>query len=178
MIAPNTSKPTVSSVDTPTSFPETTLKDHLTENDDISDLEMDGSSIDMSQQMRFLNSTKRTHSPDEEIEITSESSSSGATLGRDKKRVKKKGKEEQALATVINNMTFRDTYLNADNFKLFMEGVRGKANARSLASQYTQNFGSLIVQLNEAENLCMDRNLRRRFKRVADGLLESVHDND
>lgn len=101
---------------------------------------------------------------------TSSASSSTTTSKKAKKKAKTKDKEQIALCEVINQMKFKENYLSKENFTAFMKDARGKQNSRNIAARFTDNFGSLIVQLHEAENLCMDFNLKRRFQRAAEAL--------
>lgn len=73
-------------------------------------------------------------------------------------------------------MKFKENYLSSGHFSLFMKDCRGKQNSRNVAARFTSNFGALIVQLQEADTLCMDFNLKRRFQRAAEALIESSDD--
>jgi len=87
-----------------------------------------------------------------------------------KKKARTKNKEQVALCEVLNQMKFKENYISKEDFIAFMKDARGKQNSRNIASRFTNNFGSLIVQLHEAENLCMDANLKRRLQRAAEAL--------
>lgn len=89
-----------------------------------------------------------------------------------------KNKENTALTEVVNQMKFKPSFLNKDDFLGFMKDARGKANSRNIAARYTENFGALIIQLQEAELLCQDFNLRRRFQRAADALLPAQPEDE
>lgn len=110
---------------------------------------------------------KRRLSPDEDEDSFSDLSES-STSSRKKKS---KQKKQDALASVINNMNFnKENCLSKEEFTEFLKDCRGKCNSKSIAGRYTSNFGALIVQLHEAENICMDFNLKRRLQRAAEAL--------
>lgn len=117
------------------------------------------------------NPSKRIHSPDEDV-MSESSSTSTASLTTGKKKRKAKEKSKSALEAVIDAMKFTDSFLPADQFRKFMSECRGRANGKAVADSYTSNTGALLVQLQQAENLCVDINLKRRFKRAQDALFE------
>lgn len=154
-----------------------TLDDPLSSRLPTSDDDDDAfqTSFDSSKEISMMmnSNSKRLHSPDKEEEDFSESSSTNSTAGQESKKARKKRrlKEEKALSAVINSMKFTDNFLPPDDFRSFIEDVRGKVNAKTLAYKFTKNLGALIVQLRQAENICMDINLKRRIARASEALV-------
>lgn len=189
-------EPQISNNSNPPFTTETPLQqqeeDQQTENQDPQE-NHDQLAMDMDQELQSINAssqpasqsdtTKRVHSPTDEDDDRSsqfdrDSSTSSSSLPRPKKKLKKKEKEKEALNAVLNSLKYEENFLSPVDFTLFMKDCRGKQNSRQVASKFTENFGALIVQLNQAERLCMDFNLRRRFQRAAEALIASNSQNE
>lgn len=114
------------------------------------------------------NTHEDSNTNDEEFSSLSESESVKSNDSKTSKRTKKK--EEAAMDTVLNKMTFNDPELTKEKFIAFMSECRGKANSQKVVTNHTINVAELIKKLNQAQNVCKNFNLQRRFKRASDAL--------
>lgn len=117
---------------------------------------------------------KRIESDNESEEYETDSSrisESEPFKERKSKSHKKKQKEELAIKVLLTKMKGKENHLTPENFKEFLSKCRGFQNTKNIAALYTENTSELIKQLQMAEDLCSDFNLKRRIGRAAAALI-------
>jgi hypothetical protein len=108
-------------------------------------------------------------SPEDKSLENSDAESSNSQQTK-KEKGKRSIKEEYLIESIVKKITFIDSEVSEQSFKLFMLSCRGKANAPQTLKKLNLSAEHLLPKLNQAYLLCTEQNLQRRFKRAIDAL--------